>query len=166
MSTPEYEHWTGLAIRRPDDVRSMAGGPVPLSWQMEKRVAHVDRLTNATLPADFPHPIERGDAGDALAVLALAESIRRDLAALRAGDIRAALQLGASWSEVADALDTTPHEARTALRNWADGQHRLYTGDVEQGRARPLGLDADRYAAVLALTELDDHDRATTRTHD
>jgi hypothetical protein len=165
MSTPEHDHWNHLAVRRPDDVRTMAGGPVPLSWQMEKRVNHVDRLTNRMLPADFPHPIERGDAGDALAVLALAESIRRDLAAHRAGDIRAALQLGATWTEVADALETTPHEARTALREWAEGQHRLYTGDVEAGRERPFGLDADRYAAVLALTDLDDNARATS-SHD
>jgi hypothetical protein len=166
MSTPEHEHWTGRAVRRPDDVRTMAGGPVPLGWQMEKRVGHTDRLMNATLPADFPHPIERGDAGDALAVLALGESIRRDLAAQRAGDVRTALQHGATWSEVADALDTTPHDARTVLREWAEGQHRLYTGDVEHGRARPLGLDAERYAAVLALTELDDHERVGGASRD
>jgi hypothetical protein len=165
MSTPEFEHWNGLAVRCPDDVRTMAGGPVPLSWQMEKRSDHVDRLTNRMLPADFPHPIERGDASDALAVLALAESIRRDLAAHRAGDIRTALQLGATWTEVADALETTPHEARTAMREWADGQHRLYTGDVEAGRARPLGFDADQYAALLALTELDDNERAAVASH-
>lgn len=166
MSTPEHEHWNNLAVRRPDDVRTMTGGPVPLSWQMEKRVDHVDRLSNRMFSADFPYEVERGDAGDALAALALAESLRRDLAAHRVGDIRTALQLGATWTEVADALDTTPHEARTALRAWADGQRRLYTGDVERGRARPLGLDADRYAVVLALTELDDHARATTGSHD
>jgi|GEM_PF-5648197 len=162
MSTPEHEHWTGLAVRRPDDVRTMDGGHIPLSWQMEKRAAHADRLANNDLPSDFPHPIERGDAGDALAVLALAESIRRDLTRWEAIDIRTALLLGATWTEVADALDTTPQEARTTLRTWADGQHRLYTGDVEAGRERPLGLDADRYAALLALTELDDNTPATS----
>jgi hypothetical protein len=156
MSTPEYERWNSLAVRRPDDVRTTPGGPVPLSWQMEKRVAHVDRLTNRTLPADFPHPIERGDAGDALAALALAESIRRDLAAHRAGDIRDAILLGATWSEVAAATDTTPDEARAILRDWTERQHWLYRTDVERGEARPLGIDADRNAAVLALTELAD----------
>lgn len=166
MSTPEHEHWTSLSVRRPDDVHTTDGGPIPLSWQMEKRVAHADRLANNDLPADFPHPIERGDAGDALAVLALAESIRRDLTRWEAIDIRTALLLGATWSEIADALATTPHEARTTLRTWADGQHHLYTGDVEAGRERPFGLDANRYAAVLALTERDDNDRAVASSHD
>jgi hypothetical protein len=166
MSTPEYELWNDLAVRRPDDVRLTSGGRVPLSWQMEKRVGHVDRLMNRTLPADFPDPVERGGAGDVLAVLALSESIQRDLAARRAGDIREAILLGATWSEVATAIDTTPDEARAILRDWTERQHDLYQNDAEPGDAQGLGVETDRHAAVLALIELADDQRTETGTHD
>ncbi|MEU1216626.1 hypothetical protein ABZ424_30345 [Streptomyces sp. NPDC005790] len=154
MGTPAHEHWTDLTVRRPDDVRTSTGGRVSLAWQMEKRAGHIDRLMNRTLPADFPDPVERGDAGDVLAVLALSESMRRDLAARRGGDIREAILLGATWTDIAAAIDATPDEARAVLRNWTERQHRLHQREVERGR--PLGSDADRHAAVLALIELAD----------
>ncbi|WP_306920829.1 hypothetical protein [Streptomyces luteogriseus] len=40
------------------------------------------------------------------------------------------------------------------------GQHRLYEGDVADGRPRPLGMDDREHAAVLALAELGDDERA------
>ncbi|MFF1717159.1 hypothetical protein [Streptomyces sp. NPDC058268] len=165
MSTPEYEVWNGLAVRRPDDVRMISGGRVPLSWQMAKRVGHVDRLMNRTLPADFPDPVERGGAGDVLAVLALSESIRRDLNARRAGDIREAILLGATWSEVAAAIDTTPDEARAILRDWTERQHGLYQIDAEPGETQRLVVEEDRHAAVLALLELADDQRTEAGEH-
>ncbi|MGW0909430.1 hypothetical protein [Streptomyces sp. NPDC002853] len=165
MSTPEYELWNERAVRRPDDVRMISGGRVPLSWQMAKRVGHVDRLMNRTLPADFPGPVERGGAGDVLAVLALSESIRRGLAARRAGDIREAILLGATWSEVAAAIDTTPDEARAVLRDWTERQHDLYQIGAEPGEAQRLVAEEGRHAAVLALIELADDQRAEAGTH-
>ncbi|MDP9616436.1 hypothetical protein [Streptomyces demainii] len=161
MSTPEYEHWQNLTVRRPGDVRTLQGGPVPLSWQCEKRTAHNDRLTNSRLPADFPHQVERGDAGDALACLALEESIRRDIEAVRASRVREALELGSTWRQIADALDITADDARAVLRQWADAQHHvLYRRDVEDGQPQPLGLDDQGYAAVLAVCELGDDETA------
>ncbi|MEU4032428.1 hypothetical protein [Streptomyces anulatus] len=154
MDTPAHEHWTDLTVRRPDDVRTITGRRIPLPWQMEKRAGHIDRLMNRTLPEDFPDPVERGDAGDVLAVLALSESIRRDLAARRGGDIREAILLGATWTEIAVAIDATPNEARAVLRDWTERQHQLHQREVERGRL--LGSDADRHASVLALIELAD----------
>ncbi|MFF5379439.1 hypothetical protein [[Kitasatospora] papulosa] len=156
MSTPAHEHWTDLTVRRPDDVRTITGGRVSLSWQVEKHAGHIDRLMNRRLPADFPDPVERGDTGDVLAVLALSESMRRDLAARRAGDIREALLLGATWTQIAAAIDSTPDEARAVLRDWTERQHWLHQEEVERGESQPLDSDADRHAAVLALIELAD----------
>lgn len=148
--TDEHERWTALEIRRPDDVRTSPGGPVPLLWQAERHSAHTDRLTNATLPADFPYEVERGGAGDALACLALGESLRRDIKAQRSSRVREALRLGATWSEVAAALDVTPDDARVLLRSWAQGQRKLWLGYEAQG-VRPFGLDAEEYDATIAL---------------
>jgi hypothetical protein len=160
MSTPEYERWTALEIRRPDDVRTSPGGPVPLTWMAEKHSHHADRLANRMLPEDFPHPVERGDAGDALAALALREAIRRDMELGRGNRIHEALRLGATWSQVAAALDVTPGEARELLRAYADGQQHLYRGDVERGLSRPLGFSPEEHAATVALCELADDQSA------
>lgn len=166
MSTPEYEFWNDLAVRRPDDVRMISGGRVPLSWQMKKRVGHVDRLMNRTLPADFPDSVERGGADDVLAVLALSESIRRDLIARRAGDIREAILLGATWSEVAAAIGSTPDEARAILHDWTERQHDLYQIAARQDDTQRLAVEENRHAAVLALLQLADDQRTETSTHD
>ncbi|MET7944372.1 hypothetical protein [Streptomyces sp. NPDC005302] len=147
----EHDRWQALQIRRPDEVRTSPGGPVPLEWQAEKRTTHCIRLMNTRLPANFPHTVERGDEGDALAVLALGEAMRRDIEAGRGSDVRIAAALGATWRQIADALDTTPAYARGLLRAWATGQRRLYSGDRARGETRPLGLDDEQYAAVLAL---------------
>ncbi|MEU4920680.1 hypothetical protein AB0G29_15130 [Streptomyces parvus] len=112
---------------------------------------------NRTLPEDFPDAVERGDAGDVLALLALSESIRRDLAARCGGDIREVILLGATWTEVAAAIDATPDEARAVLRDWTERQHQLHQREVQSGR--PLGSDADRHASVLALIELADDEQ-------
>ncbi|MFI1799001.1 hypothetical protein ACH427_16870 [Streptomyces sp. NPDC020379] len=156
MTVHEHQHWKSLTIRRPDDV------PVatPLAWQIDKHTEHNDRLMNIALPADFKYEVERGDAGDALAVIALRESMRRDIEAGRGVRVREAIGLGATWNEVAAALDVSPDAARTLLREWADGQHNLYLRDVEHGQNRPLGLNPDQHAAMLALTELGDDEAA------
>ncbi|MEV5774224.1 hypothetical protein AB0L49_23690 [Streptomyces antimycoticus] len=151
MSTPEYEQWQALTVRRPDDVPT----PTPLAWHVEKFTVHNDRLMNNALPADFKYDVQRGEAGDALAALALRESIHRQVERERGSRVREAIELGATWNEVAAALDVDPQEARAVLREWVEGQHRLYRGCVERGE-RPFGFDDDQYAALLALTELAD----------
>ncbi len=55
-----------------------------------------------------------------------------------------AVLAGASWQQVAAATGSDEAAARQAYRQWADGQHRLYT-DYE-GR---FGMDAAGHAAAL-----------------
>lgn len=153
--TTEYEQWQARTVRRPDDVPAN----VPLPWQVEKAQEAADRLGNLLLPADFPH-VERGTAADALSQLALGESIRRTVARFRALDVRQALTLGATWAQVAAALDTAPDDARALLRTWADGQRQHYEQDQAEGCDRQIGLDADQYAAVLVLVGLADDEPA------
>lgn len=157
MTTDAYDHWTNLEVRHPDQVPAST----PLSWLTEKHVVHADRMANRQLPADFPHEVERGNAVDALAVLALGEAIRRAAAQFRAVQVRDALTAGASWTEVAAALDLDPDQARELLRAWADRQRALWLSYETKG-ARPFGLDAAEHAAVLALCALDGDDRTTT----
>ena len=85
----------------------------------------------------------------ALVGLALGEAIRRRIADEHGSRVREALELGAAWSEVAAALGVEPDEARELLRAWAEGQH------------RPLGLDDQEHAAVLALVALGDDEPVT-----
>ncbi|MGY5099446.1 hypothetical protein [Streptomyces sp. 900105245] len=148
MSTDDHDRWKALTVRRPGDVPAAT----PLAWLVEKFTGHNDRLMNNALPADVTRPVQRSDAGDALAALAL----HHDIEVQRASRVREAIELGATWSQVAAALDITPDAARALLRDWAQGQHRLHRDDVDRGLARPLGLSSEGYAAVLALTELGD----------
>ncbi|MBT2898522.1 hypothetical protein [Streptomyces sp. McG3] len=155
--TTEHDHWKAQTVRRPDDVPP----GTPLLWQIEKLTEHSDRLMNNDLPADFPYKVERGDVGDALAAIALRESMHRDIEHGRGTRVHDAIKLGATWSELATALDITTDAARALLRTWADGQHNLYQHYVDRGDTRPVGFDPDKYAALLALTELgDDEDNA------
>ncbi|MGA5606172.1 hypothetical protein ACPCUF_35040 [Streptomyces griseoincarnatus] len=149
-----------LEIRRPGDVPPFTA----LSRLVEQRTEHDDRLMNNRLPVDHPHPLERGTAADALAGLALGEAVRRRIADEHGSRVREALELGATWSEVAAALDVSPDDARELLRAWAEGQHRLHRGDLAEGRPRPLGLDDAAHAAVLALCALDDDETTAAPT--
>ncbi|MFD8023936.1 hypothetical protein ACFV6G_26375 [Streptomyces lavendulae] len=158
MSTPEYEHFRSATIRRPDDVPPIA----PLSWQMERLSEHDDRLANLRLREDFPYEVERGDLSDALAAIALRESMHRHIVVQRGSRIREAMEMGATWYEMAAALDISPDEARTLLREWANGQHRLGRGVVERAADNPLALSPERHAEVLALTELGDNETIGT----
>ncbi|CAM5326151.1 hypothetical protein Sdia_24200 [Streptomyces diastaticus subsp. diastaticus] len=151
MTTEEHARWNALEVREPGQVPAVT----PLAWQVAKLTDHADRLMNNALPDTFPYEVERGTAGDALAVLALRESIRRDVEHGRGTRVHEALLLGASWREVAAALNVETGEARELLRTWAQGQRNLWQRNEAEGR-RPFGLDADAYAAVLALVEWDD----------
>jgi hypothetical protein len=140
---------------------------------------HVDRLMNNMLPADWPHPIERGDVGDALAVLALEESMRRDVEHARGSRVRQALALGATWAEVAAALETSTEEARAEVyerlaiveepvapehRRRAATQRTL-AQDIARDRA-PENLPADdgtRQQVYAVYTELTDQERSGSK---
>ena len=160
--TEQRDQWKALEIRRPGDVPV----PTPLAWQIEKHGEHSDRLMNNMLPVDFPYEVERGTADDALAVLALRESIRRDIESGTGNRVHEALTLGATWTQVAAALDLDPGQARDVLRSYADGQRNLWLG-YEKERVKPFGFSADQHAAALALCELgDDEDYSDAATAD
>lgn len=160
--TEQRDQWNALEIRRPGDVPV----PTPLTWQIEKHTVHSDRLMNNVLPADFPYEVERGTADDALAVLALRESIRRDIEHGTGNRVHEALRLGATWRQVAAALDLDPGQAREVLRAYADGQRRMWVRNEEDG-IKPFGFSADQHAAALALCELgDDEDYSDAATAD
>ncbi|MFC8012590.1 hypothetical protein [Streptomyces cinereoruber] len=155
MSTDKYKDFQALQVRRPNDLPPAT----PLTWQTEKHSQHGDRLSNRRLPADFPHEVERGDAGDALAQLALGEAIRRTALSYRPSTVHEAMQLGATWNEVAAALDCTPNEARNVLRSYADGQRHLYESTAREGR-KPIGFTVEQQQEAHALTELADDEPA------
>jgi hypothetical protein len=156
--TDAYDRWSRTPVRTPRDIPIAA----PLSWLTERHQHHTRRLADAdirqrhglTAPA-APHP-----AADAVAALALGQAIRSRIGATRALEIRDALTSGATWAQVAAALETTPDHARDHVRRWAAGQARLHADDTAQGLPRPLGIDAEQHAAVLALVALGDHESA------
>lgn len=145
-----YQHWKAKAIRRPDDVTTTT----PLSWQVEKYGEAEQRLTFRHLPPPT-RPTDLATSTDALAVLALGESIRRTVVRYRGGTVHAALELGATWAEVATALNCTPDEARATLRSYAEEQRQRHEGDRMAGQ-NPTGLSPEQYRSVLELAELDD----------
>ncbi|MEU0377078.1 hypothetical protein ABZ093_07225 [Streptomyces cyaneofuscatus] len=147
-----YQHWKGKAVRRPDDVTTTT----PLTWQVEKYGEAERRLTGRHLPPSA-HATGRATAADALAKLALGESIRRTVLRYRGGTVHAALELGATWAEVATALGGTPDEARAALRLYAEEQRKRYEDDRMAGQ-NPTGLSPEQYRSVLGLAELTDHE--------
>ena len=129
--TDAYERFQTIEIRTPDDVPPAT----PLEWQTERIRTHESRGL-------------RGTAADAVAVLALRENVRRELerTGLYISDAR---RMGATWEQIAAALGTTEDDVRNRLRTWADGQQRMYQGDVAKGR-RPLGIDDDSHREILA----------------
>jgi hypothetical protein len=151
VSTDKHQRFMAMPIRHPDDVPAAT----PLTWQAEKLGDVSERLFRNLLPADFPHPVQRGTADDALTQLAMGEAIRRTIGHHRPSDIHQALTLGATWNQVATALDTTPEQARAELHRWAHQQRDLYR-KLEAEGSTPVGFTADKAAAVLALCELDD----------
>ncbi|WP_329103190.1 hypothetical protein [Streptomyces sp. NBC_01439] len=142
MTVDQYSRWKKLAIRRPEDVPPAT----PLSWKVERRDQHAGGKT----------------ADDALAVLALQESIRRTALSGRGVWLRDLMERGGCWDEAAAALGVEVDEARELLRVWARGQHDLYRSDIQDGRPRPLGLDSEQHAAVRGLCALLDSERVKT----
>ncbi|MFJ6661183.1 hypothetical protein ACIQNG_33285 [Streptomyces sp. NPDC091377] len=149
-SPRSQEEWRAQVIRRPDDV----GYGVLLPWLAEKYFAHHHRLMDRHLPSGC-HPGETATADDALAVLALGESMHRTLFSDRSWSVHDAMRWGATWNEVAGALDVTTGRARSVLRSYAEAQRELYEETVGTGD-RPLGYSAEEYRSALALIRLAD----------
>ncbi|MEV7373740.1 hypothetical protein AB0O51_23045 [Streptomyces sp. NPDC090301] len=142
-------------IRRPDDV----GYGILLHRKAEKYFGHHHRLMDRHVPSGC-HPGETATAGDALAVLALGEAIHHSVLSDRPWTVRDALQLGATWNEVAAALDGTADEARGILRTYAEVQRQQYA-ETEMTGHRPSGYSREEYQSVLALISLADDDRSS-----
>lgn len=154
--TEQHDQWDALEIRRPGDVPAAT----PLSWMVAKESDHAQRLFRNLLPVDRFPDADRGTADDALAVLALRESIRREVEYGTGCRVHEALTLGATWAQVAAALDVDPGQAREVLRAYADGQRNMWRRNEEDG-IKPFGFSADQHAAALALCELDDDESAS-----
>ncbi|GHA31259.1 hypothetical protein GCM10010329_63370 [Streptomyces spiroverticillatus] len=153
-SPRSHEEWMARVIRRPDDV----GYGVLLPWLAEKYFAHHHRLMDRHLPSGC-HPGETATADDALAVLALGESMHRMLLRDRSWFVYDAMNWGATWNEVAAALDVTTGRARSVLRSYAETQRELYE-ETEGTGDRPLGYSAEKYRSALALIRLADDARS------
>lgn len=87
--------------------------------------------------------------GDALTQLAVGEAIRRAVRSERGGMVAQALRLGATWDQVADALDTTVLAAVDDLRVWAEGQRTLYHRHLADGADILVGLDEEAHDEVM-----------------
>ncbi|MGW4817219.1 hypothetical protein ACWEPB_37015 [Kitasatospora cineracea] len=147
MTEPDkYEAFQALTVLSPDDVPT----PTPVLWQAERYSDAGQRLLNLHLPADWPYPVERGTADDTLTQLALGTAMRRQLLSAQGSTIHQALRLGATWTQVAAALDVDTAQARQLLRQYIDGQLSLFQHD---GR---FGMSPAGHAEAAALTELDD----------
>ncbi|MFJ8896701.1 hypothetical protein ACIRCZ_19115 [Leifsonia sp. NPDC102414] len=124
---------------RPDDVP--AG--TPLTSLAEKRSeAGLRLLTKRDRDQDAA-------VSDALTQIALGEAIRRTVRAQRGSTVAEALRLGATWEQVAAALDTTELAAADDLRVWAEGQRTLYHQLLTENPDNRIGLNDDAYHEVM-----------------
>jgi hypothetical protein len=148
MTTEEHARWKGLEVRRPDDIPA----PTPLAWQIEKRTEHNDRLMNLALPADLPYDVQRGDVGDALAVSPCASPSAGTSSAAGASASGQAMELGATWRQVADALDVDPDEARELLRSTTSTAATSRTGGPSRSGRTTTGTPPSWRRASWATT--------------
>lgn len=137
--------FTAAQIHRPADVPA---GTAPSDLVAEHSEAG-GRLLNNRLPEDFPHQVDRGTADDALTQLALGEAIHRTVRNERCSIVAEALRLGATWEQVAAALDTTEFAAADDLRVWAEGQRTLFHQLLAENPDNRIGLDEGAFAEVM-----------------
>lgn len=139
-TTTAYEQRKALQpITRPGDVPITT----PIAWMENRRGDH-----SLVLLLSRGDPARHG-ATDALACLALGEAIRTELGHYRGSLVHDARRRGAIWQQIADALDTDVDTAQQLLRDWADGQHRLYQSTPAGGHR--IGLSTADHQAVLDL---------------
>jgi hypothetical protein len=74
-----------------------------------------------------------------------------------------ALEAGATWEQVAAALDCDQAQARQDYRNWAEGQHRLWAG--EYGDGGKFGMNDAEYAEALARADVPGAAKAYAESH-
>ncbi|MFD4318930.1 hypothetical protein [Streptomyces sp. NPDC058548] len=153
-SPGSHEEWQARVIRRPDDV----GYGILLQQKAEKYFEHHHRLMDWHVPSGCHTGEEAATAGDALAVLALGETISRTVLSDRPWSVHDALKLGATWNQVAAALDGTADEARAILRTYAEVQRQQYEETAMTGY-RPSGYSPEEHRSALALIRLADDDR-------
>lgn len=137
--------FTAAPTHRPDDVPA----DTTLSALAAKHSEAGQRLLTSQFPKDFPHQVDRGTADDALTQLALGEAIRRTVRNERCSTVWEALRLGATWEQVAAALDTTEFAAADDLRVWAEGQCALYYQLLAENPDNRIGLNREEHDAVM-----------------
>ena len=141
---PAHETWAELpTVTTPSDVPP----GTPETWIADRRSEHHERVSNTRLTKLHPH-LELGELGtaeDAVADLALGQALAEAIGHSRGTGIREALELGATWDQVGQALGSTPDVVRAELLRWADGQRHLF---AETGR---FGLGQEAYDAVVVL---------------
>ena len=74
-----------------------------------------------------------------------------------------ALKAGATWEQVAAALDSDQAQARQDFRKWAEGQHRLLAG--EYGDGGKFGMNDAEYAEALARADVPGAAKAYAESH-
>ena len=85
-----------------------------------------------------------------LEVLATGEIVARDYR--HPANVARALEAGATWEQVAAALDCDEAQARQDYRKWAEGQHRLWAG--EYGGGGEFGMNDAEYTEALARADV------------
>jgi hypothetical protein len=85
-----------------------------------------------------------------LEVLATGEVVARTYR--HPANVDRALEAGATWEQVAAALDRDEIQARQDYRKWAEGQHRLWAGEC--GGGGKLGMNDAEYAKALARADM------------
>jgi hypothetical protein len=63
-----------------------------------------------------------------------------------------ALRAGATWAQIAEATGSSEAQVRQDYREWAEGQHGLWTGQLGGERGR-FGMDDAGYAEAIARAE-------------
>jgi hypothetical protein len=152
------EHVAEEAAARPVTYNEASGGNIADQVDRYRELAEHDTMVRsiAILKARGTfEPDERVNdekfpplsMAEHLEMLALGERIARYYR--HPAQVDGAARTGATWAQIAAATGTTADAARTAYREWADGQHRLYAGPG-------IGLDDDEYAAALELAGAED----------
>lgn len=63
-----------------------------------------------------------------------------------------AVQAGATWAQISEATGSSEAQVRQDYRDWAEGQHRLSTGELG-GSAGRFGMNDADYAAAITRVE-------------
>lgn len=132
-------------------------------WDIVKAQARYEELTDRDLYARSRAELEaRGEYDPARHGTAAPEplTVSERLELLANGEVLAryyrhpamldhAVKAGASWEQIGAARSTSADQARQEHREWAEGQHNLWTGTYggESGRS---GLDDAGYAEAIA----------------